>query len=57
VGFLAAGGLLLPVLGPLIGLVLVWLSKQWSVREKIVGSVLALFPLIVVVAYLIARQG
>jgi hypothetical protein len=49
VGFLAAGGLLLPVVGPLLPLVLVWLSKRWSTRQKALGSVLAMYPLLLVI--------
>ena len=32
--FLAAGALLLPVIGPLVGMVLVWTSTPWTAREK-----------------------
>lgn len=49
VGLLAAGGLLLPVIGPLLPLVLVWLSPRWTTREKAFGSLLAAYPLLLVV--------
>ena len=36
--FLAAGALLLPVVGPLIGIVLVWTSQAWTSREKAIAT-------------------
>jgi hypothetical protein len=48
VGFLAAGGLLFPVVGPLLPLVLVWLSTRWRTLEKALGSLLAALPLLIV---------
>lgn len=49
VGTLVAGGLLLPVVGPVGGVVLVWVSKRWTTVQKLVGSALALLPLFLVV--------
>jgi hypothetical protein len=49
VGFLAAGGLLFPVIGPVLALFLVWLSSRWRTREKVLASVIAAFPLLLVV--------
>ncbi len=49
VGFLAAGGLLFPVIGPLLPLVLVWLSQRWTRRQKLLGSVLAAYPMLLVI--------
>jgi hypothetical protein len=47
---LLVGGLVLPVVGWIIGLVLLWTSNTWGVREKIIGTVLVpgglLFPLL-----------
>ena len=44
---LTVGAILLPVIGPLIGLVFVWLSSQWTTRNKVIGTA------IVVVLYLL----
>ena len=57
VGFLAAGGILFPVVGGLLPLVLVWLSKRWTVRHKVVGSFLAAYPLVVVVVAIATGAG
>jgi uncharacterized membrane protein len=35
---LLAGGLILPVFGWLIGVVLLWVSNAWNVRDKIIGT-------------------
>jgi hypothetical protein len=50
VGFLAAGGLLFPVIGPMLALVLVWLSQRWTTRQKALGSLIAAYPLLLVIA-------
>ncbi len=41
---LTAGTFVIPVVGPLIGLVLVWASVRWTRREKSVATVLTLLP-------------
>jgi hypothetical protein len=38
---LAAGPFLLPVIGPIIGLVLVWSSQSWTTQEKGVATAIA----------------
>jgi hypothetical protein len=38
---LTVGNFVLPVVGPLIGLVCVWVSNQWSRREKVVATLWA----------------
>ena len=43
---LTAGAVLIPVLGPVIGLCFVWASAQWTSREKGVATVLTLLPVI-----------
>ncbi len=43
---LTAGAVLIPVVGPLIGLCFVWASTQWTNREKGVATLLALLPVI-----------
>jgi hypothetical protein len=40
--FLTAGAIFLPVVGPMIGLVLVWLSGQWTTRQKVIATVIAI---------------
>jgi uncharacterized membrane protein len=39
---LPIGGVILPVLGWFIGIVLLWVSDAWSTRDKVIGTVL--FP-------------
>jgi hypothetical protein len=36
---LLVGGLILPLFGWVIGLVLLWVSSAWNVRDKIIGTV------------------
>ena len=38
--FLLVGGLILPFVGWLVGVILLWLSNAWNVRDKIIGTVL-----------------
>lgn len=45
---LAAGSIVLPVVGPLVGLLMAWLSDRWTTPQKLVASALALLPAIVV---------
>jgi hypothetical protein len=44
---MTVGMILLPVIGPLLGLALAWLSSYWTTREKLVvtGVVLVLVAL------------
>ena len=35
---LLVGGLIVPVFGWLIGVILLWLSNAWNVRDKIIGT-------------------
>lgn len=37
---LAVGGFLVPVLGWLVGLVMLWYSRTWTLRDKLVGTLL-----------------
>lgn len=41
VALLALGGFVIPVVGPLVGLVLVWSSKAWTRKEKSVATFLS----------------
>jgi hypothetical protein len=43
---LSLGTFLLPAIGPIIGLVLVWLSAQWTRSQKLVATALGLLPLL-----------
>ncbi len=43
---LTAGVVVIPLIGPVIGLCFVWASVQWTSREKAVASVLTLLPAI-----------
>ena len=51
---LTAGGLLLPLVGPAIGLVLVWLSRRWTTREKLIVTVIVGFVFLLPVLGLLA---
>jgi uncharacterized membrane protein len=37
--FLLIGGLIIPMFGWIIGVVLLWVSNAWNVRDKIIGTV------------------
>jgi hypothetical protein len=41
---LSVGSFVLPFVGPIIGIVLVWVSTQWTRPQKFVGSALGLLP-------------
>lgn len=45
---LTLGAFLLPLLGPVVGLVMSWVSQRWTRRDKIVGTLLYLAPLLLV---------
>ena len=47
---LGVGAVLLPFVGPLLGLGFVWLSNTWSQRQKVVASAIVLILLAVPVA-------
>lgn len=40
--FLTVGGFVLPILGWIVGLILLWISQTWSTREKILGTCIPL---------------
>ena len=56
---LTAGTLVIPFIGPVIGLCFVWASTQWTRREKAVATALALLPLIALAlgAAVVMRSG
>jgi hypothetical protein len=41
---LSVGSFLLPVVGPVAGVVFVWVSGQWTRQQKVIGSGLGLLP-------------
>ena len=47
---LTLGAVLLPIIGPLLGLIFVWASTQWTTRQKAIATaivvVLAMLPII-----------
>jgi hypothetical protein len=43
---LAVGGLALPVVGPIVGLALAWMSDRWTTGQQLVATVLAVLPLV-----------
>ena len=46
---LTAGTVLIPLIGPVIGLCFVWASTQWTRREKVVATALGLLPVLALV--------
>ena len=36
---LLIGGIVIPIFGWVIGVVLLWVSNAWNVRDKIIGTV------------------
>jgi hypothetical protein len=55
---LTLGAVLLPIIGPLLGLIFVWASAQWTTRQKVIATaivvVLALLPIILLLG---VRRG
>lgn len=52
--FLTVGSVILPIIGPIVGLLFMWGSRLWRTREKavatIIVAVLLTMPVVVVVA-------
>lgn len=46
---LTAGTFLVPFVGPVVGLVMAWVSERWTKREKVVATVLCLLPVLALV--------
>ena len=44
--FLTLGAIFLPFVGPVIGLVLVWLSREWTTRQKWIATLIVLVLLL-----------
>lgn len=49
---LTVGGFVLPLVGPVAGLVCAWVSVRWTRREKVVATVLALLQPVLLVMLL-----
>jgi hypothetical protein len=54
---LAIGGLALPIVGPVVGLALAWLSDRWTTAERLVATVLAVVPLVLIAVASAALGG
>jgi hypothetical protein len=51
---LTVGAFLLPLIGPLIGLVFVWLSSAWSMRVKVVVTAIVVAVIVIPILGLMA---
>ena len=54
---LAVGGIVLPGIGLLLGLLLAWLSDRWSTQQKLVASAIVLLPVILVLPAALISAG
>ena len=54
---LAVGGLALPIVGPVVGLALAWLSDRWTTAQRLVATVLAVAPLVLLAVASAALGG
>jgi hypothetical protein len=54
---LVPGAVFLPVIGPILGIVLVWMSAIWSTRVKIIVSVIVVVLIVLPVALLLAVRA
>jgi hypothetical protein len=54
---LTVGAVFLPVVGPLIGLILVWMSGEWTTREKWVATLIVVVLLALPVLLLLGVSG
>ena len=54
--FLTAGAILLPFVGPVIGLVFAWGSRQWTTTEKGIASALVLIATLVPILLVLAAR-
>lgn len=52
IGLLTVGAVFLPIVGPLIGLVFVWASAQWTTPQKAVASVVVAGVLLLPILFL-----
>lgn len=55
---LTVGAFLLPFIGPLIGLVFVWASAQWTSRQKLIATLIVVVLMILpIIGLMAARSG
>lgn len=55
--FLTAGAIFLPFVGPLIGLVFTWGSRQWTTREKSVATLIVAVIFVIPLLGLVAARA
>ncbi|HET9539374.1 MAG TPA: hypothetical protein VFQ46_02130 [Candidatus Limnocylindria bacterium] len=55
--FLTVGAIFLPVVGPLIGIALVWMSTTWTTRQKLIATLIVVAVLVVPVIGLLSVGG
>jgi hypothetical protein len=55
--FLTVGAIFLPVVGPLIGIVLVWMSTVWTTRQKWIATLIVVILLVLPVVLLLNVGG
>jgi hypothetical protein len=59
--FLTVGAIFLPIVGPMIGLVLVWLSTEWTTRQKWIATlivvILLFFPVLLLLGVSAGSTG
>jgi len=54
---LTVGAVLLPIVGPLLGLVFVWISTQWTTRQKAIATIIVVALLVLPVLGLFAASA
>jgi hypothetical protein len=54
---LTVGAVLLPVVGPLLGLVFVWISTQWTTRQKAIATIIVVALLMLPVLLVFAASA
>jgi uncharacterized membrane protein len=58
IGLLTVGAVFLPFVGPMLGLIFVWASDQWTTRHKTIATVIVIGMLLVPILFLFgARLG
>jgi hypothetical protein len=50
---LTAGTFLVPFVGPIVGLIMAWVSDKWSRKEKVIATVLTVAPVFVLAVGLV----
>lgn len=54
---LTIGMFVVPVVGPLVGLVMAWVSDRWTKREKVVATALCVLPVVTVLVVVVGLVG